>query len=674
MNSVRIELKEAVHGLGCYVHFPGDLHSRLITKRIQQNTPIPIEIPKEAIAVCVTLVVRFSSGWLRHSRCRINLSEEKTSANLHDEQENSESYGTVTLSFKPSPSRVNIPGALYSKWYFVPSNAQDFLDRTACNAKWYEKMDPVETLNGLAHMPYWNNQRSSIPGSFFAFTTHRNVTYDSDTFQEVFIDWAQGLVNPGSFNNPHIMQEWLATGLMIFGKSIDYASDRTVRSASIIERFSSTARLDGIGDCEDIAKEISMAHADLCTISLCRSQNALKNLQLTANNYTCLSVLTTVKKESGPVQVHECNLLVHKSCIDGYERTNNRSFLIDGTYLNHPNSPNDLTHRPWVYKHAISAMVYDVGEFYFKYKDQPGTYGVAFSDIFPVFKQSVETVWICKPDPEEIQLIHNVLKSNIPMSVKTFGFEHQSVAMRFEQVVFSSPKPEEHMQLSFGDTMSDHMRARVHKLALGFRAPCIVLEAATTLWKNTSLAREVSYTIDTNGLFQNLTIGHHGNVAPARGIFVGHTHHRKNGVGGYRNFNVPTPEDVAVFIAQRTMDLLRGVRAQVSAQVITHKNVYEMTGYNESDGAVAILVEKYSTQNHLTCEGQVCHDALQCARYACKDFVLFEDGRSEVRNKQLFSSEIVQKKYIDCFAVEGVRVRISQMSFDLYTNEICKTF
>ena len=174
---------------------------------------------------------------MRHSRARIDLSllsESETVVVLKNEQLDGTDYGEVTAKWAARPSsRVeSVAGTLYREWFFVPNFANALVREAKKKSEWFKDRHPTKKrcewsggeLSGRVHMPLWNNQSGSIPGVFFAFSCRRDTSrYTNDDLEDVFCVVARPLTGGTTLSvkrRPRLVGEWLATGLMAIGKSI----------------------------------------------------------------------------------------------------------------------------------------------------------------------------------------------------------------------------------------------------------------------------------------------------------------------------------------------------------------------------------------------------------------------------------------------------------------------
>ena len=570
---------------GYYIHFPSSKDSVLLEGIAAADSKIDFMIPEEARAVCITLVERYEKGWLRKSRCRFSLKNEaatrygsKTSALL--DEATSTTKGLVTLKIDASEfiSLSENDTRTKQKWFFVDEMHDENIKEVYRDGQWYLTREPIDASIKNLHIPFWNNKKDSIPGSFFAFSAPRVKTYSKETFGEVFEKAT--LLLDASFSD-----KTLALGLAMFGMSIQYQFDRTTWSSDLVERFSSNARLDGIGDCEDIAKETMMAHHDLCTLKSEQMNPVLQNIQASARKFVCTLILCTVQRpHSSRTEGHAVAMLLPTSFFREYGATQEmNTFLCDGTYPCYPTHQwadgKDVNNRPWKYKHVVSALKYKEGEIYFCYKDHD-EYGVLFEDIFPSIKPNVTYRWVS--DLRHIRkqnMVNDILQSNIPVQTHTFNDRTQSVVDRFQKVQLYSENATATFNLYFPE-MS--LRAK----ALSRIDECMYGDARRSLQKHTET--EVRFTSEA-GKLTTVTKGEYGKVnrPSEQSTQTGHTHH--SGLW----FNPPTPDDVVVFITQRVYGLVLNSINNLSSPVPTTETIisphftYEIRDKIEEDGMIS---------------------------------------------------------------------------------------
>ena len=667
--------------VACHIHFP-PLSKVVSFTSIQGD--IFFKVPTEAQAVCATLVWRFGKGWVPHGRCRFSLTKETEQKEVKHES-TLQVNGTATLTYGGVLKHGDAP-VLLREWFFVPPEHNDWLATALADCQqWYvgkKQREPVDMSIDKVHMPFWNNMYDSVPGWFFAFDLPRGVhthpgtlqRFSSGEWKEVVdivkssvlgLTTSAGLV--GDLPDTPIL---MALSISVFSMSISYEQDFHHNSGGIIERFSSNGRFDGIGDCEDIAKEACMAHAELVALPdekfKNRGREALKmdmvmcSVKKSARLHQAVMVLGTVQRPtSAEVQAHAFCMLLPKEFLkydvkgaqtgDGTTHT----FLCDGTYACYPsaNAPAGWG-RPYEYKYAISGIIMGQGEVFFHYINKPGTYGVHFSDIFPCVAQNV--TWTSTHPSNMTSACHDmarsIMVSNMPIQGKTFTFEAQSPASRFLNV-WSHRSGDLKLFRDFGGASVDN----------GY-VDCANLQSPNhkALEEANASYMEVAYVGDR--------ITQQGSYGTVRrpyesGRVAGHTHHREDG-HGFRTFNPPTPADLVVFIVHRVCSKLawRGTSPEDIRQketVFTHNNLYEVTDTGDAHGIVSTLLTKYRLKNLNPDEEQVGSDAN--ALFIQRGFGQgVGSALSKMVKHEMFEKEADEAAYIDFLETTGdigIRVR-----------------
>lgn len=647
--------------IACHAHFSGDI-ARVPRERASRvfstaNDVFEFEVPRDLKndrrddrgadggseggdpppeALRVTLVQRFRKGWLRHSRARIPLDALRTSSktfDLKNEQLDGKTYGTVTASWVSQGSSVprDHEGDVYREWFFVPSGlAREVVTQANEKSEWFndpkDPKNPTERLckwpdgwsgselSDRVHIVSWNNQPDSIPGSFFAFSCRRDTSrHSKEDLEDVFCGIARPLVGGTTCKverRPRLRGEWLATGLMAFGKTVHYEGDRTVDSSKIVERFSSTARLDGLGDCEDIAKETAMAHADLVatekewTRATTITETCVEMCALVeeAKKYVCAIALCTVRRRGrAKIEAHAFAMLLPKCAFsdhEGRDDDDRSAFVADGTYPCDPSSKNEPRAgvRPWKYEHVVSALVYGEGEIYFRYDGEPKNYGVLADDLFPYVSDGVVIEWAYRVrGQKDRDAIERVLASNLPTTTRTFQYENETLSQRFRKLVRWS----EIDTTKIFKHATEEEKRRIRIASAGFRTSCPSRETFENRLGFTAEHREHAGNVDesSNDDVHHI-VGGNGSVPAVVGVANSyHTHHIPHGRSRYLKFNAPTPDDVAIFVAGRAAGLLvlpRGTeeerrKIQATSTVITRNNRYEMSSTDDANDAVTAL-------------------------------------------------------------------------------------
>lgn len=652
--TARLELARATSaaidvGLACHVHFPGT--ARTVSAIVPSTRVLAFDVPRGAEAVCVTLAERFSGGWLRHSRCRFDGTRVEDEAALKDEQlrVGSPPYGSARLRLS-EPIAV-VSETLVREWFHVPRECEAVL--RAANARWFDALEPADSTIARVHAATWNNHPDSIPGWCFAFPPAAERGYSDDDLKGVFTRAFETL-RPRRFEIVDLLQAperevaaVVALGLGMFGQSITYERDVTVRGVAV-ERFSSTARLDGVGDCEDMAKESALAFGDLvaheASVDL-----ALYRLSETARLFQFCTCLATVRRHpGGGLEAHAFGMMIPNGAFPAelltsderarYVTRDRATYACDGVYDCHPTKVKISKHAgreprageqaaPWEYAHVVSAFVFNRGEVYFRSSSRRGTYGVPFSKLFPTMDADVECVDALGVDSEALRRAATlVLRSNLPRATRTFGFETLTPVARFDQVVADTKDRAAHILKTF-DAMSATSRRRFERLGDQLRAPCVDAAAFDELRVATTAYAETAFQVDRDGRTTAKTQGGYGQVvepSPAphsddAPVVGGHTHHRLEGRETFRERSPPTPEDYVSFAARRVWALLNARGSSPSALheaaiVVTNGAVYELNETGRADGIVTRAFIALATSDAVPTEADVWRKVRDAAR------------------------------------------------------------
>jgi hypothetical protein len=580
-----------------------------------------------------------------------------------------DAYGSATLTMT-NPITHNTAAVLAREWFAISELSLDVFKRS--DSLLYNVLTAIDSSIERVHAPTWNNHDDVIvPGWCFAFPPPGQTKYSDSDLREVF-ELAGGMLSTGAHTTAAALGytdtrvcEILALGLTLFGLSIFYENDHTVRGTSV-ERFSSTARLDGLGDCEDIAKESALAFGDLLTFK--RSDNIFLSCdRAKAAQFQFGICLATIRRKPGDkMEAHAFGMLIpnvifpdemlteaEKESLDQSQSL--ATYLCDGVYDCHPTKAkicrgtmtaggvvaHDEQLAPWNYEHIVSAFVYNKGEVYFTHHDNTQGYGIHFDSVFPHVKHDVVCINALgqkASTAERRQAAAAVLACNLPRATRTFGFETQSPADRLDLVVSETKNRALRMQVTF-DSMHSGVRSRFARLHKHLRAPCLSQDAFTELRANTSKYKETAFQVRDDGTLLARTQGKHGSVkepSPAalndtteRAVTVGgHSHHRQEGEHDYRECNVPTPEDFISFAARRVWALLnaRGstpVALHKAAIVMTHESVYELNETGQADGIVTCVYLNLAMRGGSKSEEVVWHEVRNRLRRALE----MEDNR-----------------------------------------------
>jgi hypothetical protein len=631
--------------VACHVHFP-PCPKVVSFPSIQK--PIFFEVPKTATAVCATLVWRFGKGWLPHGRCRFSLIGGSETQTIKHETTLIEN-GSATLAFNGAIPVAPRRGVLLREWFWVPTEFEVALTNARDLSKaWYTSRTAEDQSIENVHMPYWNNKADSIPGWFFAFDLPRKCRYNYDDFAEVFTLAKNTVLGDGTgtaIDNLALM----AFGLTMFGLSISYTPDIHYGSGHTIERFSSNARLDGIGDCEDIAKEVCMAHADLCKLSESTFRTLeFVTLKTAAKSYTSIIVIGTIRRPSNEMQAHAFCMLVPNEYFDTDDRPVYRETLLcDGTYPCYPTANGVDWQRPWTHELIVSALVMGQGEIYFEYENDDSKYGVKFEDFFPRIKSNVTHVYSNERTSEAKRMANVIVASNLPIQARTLDFEDQSIASRFLNMWSERSGDLAKFKTKGGHVSTDEFMN------------CAPFEGG--LWESLADANE-RYTevAFVNGAISN--VGVYGSVDRLfePGAVAGHSHHRVRGED-YRKFNPPTPSDLKVFVRDRVLSKLHRTMSRKTETVFTHNYLYEITDFGKAGGLVSVLLSKYRMQKNEPTDDEVSRDV----NLFFSENGLTENSKgsiSKVVSEQMFEEEKHEQAYISFLEnFEGLGLKIRRI-------------
>jgi hypothetical protein len=617
--------------LAFHVHFPGSLKVR--SGVVVPSLGVPLLVPTLASAVCVTLVKRVGAGWVRHSRCRFGDQKRKQTVTLKDEQlgTGSPAYGSATLML--TKSLMKVPGhTITREWWCITDKSREVLFARS-NSRWYKHLEPIADSIHAIHAPLWNNHADvGVPGWCFAFPPVGLSRYSGSDLLESFV-FADGLLNKTAHPPPSVLSydekrlnEVLSLGLTLFGLSIYYELDHTARANKTIERFSSTARLDGIGDCEDIAKESALAFGDLKALD--RADNELLALlRMQARKFQfCICLCTVKRKSGGKLEAHAFGMLIPNEVfpeemlssaeLANLSRGDRRTYTCDGVYTCHPSKKKVSRHMPrllslnsdeqiapWEYQHVVSAFVYNKGQVFFHHEGDRGTYGASFDALFPRIEDDIVCVNALGSRASVVErkvAANSVLRSNLPRATRMFGSESQTPIGRLDLVMAETGGRALSMISTF-DQMNDLTRRKILRLSSHLRAPCLSQPSFNELIKNTEQGKEVAFQVKSDGALTMRTNGHSGSVQeplPNSATVGGHTHHRHGGKGPYRSFNPPTPEDFISFATRRAWALLNTepMALHIAAIIVTNANVYELTETTDADGIVTRVYMYHATK------------------------------------------------------------------------------
>jgi len=711
------DAQKQLQSLAYHVHFPGT--GERVSGFVSPSKSVSIEVPVDALAVCLTLVKRFKRGWQRHSRCRFAGVKRIETLSLKDEQLNKGTdppYGEATLQMEESISsrRFDI---VTREWFSISKMSNGVFDRST--ADWYSGLKAVDSSIERVHAPLWNNFSDVlVPGWCFAFPPPGAEKYSASDLEETFI-LASEMLFPISHTAANIMMlqvrdkdSILALGLTLFGMAIFYENDHTAKGVSV-ERFSSTARLDGLGDCEDIAKESALAFGDLVTFN--RADNLfLCALSARAAQFQfCICLGAVQRRTGGEFEGHAFGLLIPnamfpKELLTDDEAANlnpsdvHYTYLCDGVYDCHPTKKkisrkNDgilepgQQFGPFAYTHIVSAFVFNKGEVFFTQDKRHKVYGVSFDDIFPRIAEGVQCVNALGTRAslaERHAAATSVLHANIPRAVRTYGRETQTPMDRFEAVVLETDNRSNRIQNTF-DNMNPKMLVRFQRLEKKLRAPCLTQSAFTELRSNTTKFAETAFQIYDDGSLTERTQGGYGQVAEPSPMTLtsqrvatvgGHSHHRHHNQD-YRPCNVPTPDDFIAFVSRRVWGLLsartkKPLALHKAAVVITHNNVYELNETGQADGVVTCtyldLAMRKNAQLTESLVGQEVRRRVTKLLKADKHnpFIKIDPKTNELtlKTSKVFEPGVAHDQYLEMFE-RIIRVRAVRQDVHQYTQQ-----
>ena len=580
----------------CHAHFPGAQNVK-VAPAISQETifqpqskakcTIVINNPTHYEGLCIVLLRKLHSsvvGWQPHGRCRLERSASGLYQGILIEESTLNPCGklelTIPQKWLPSTqkSEKDDKSQLLRKWFLVPSEQKKMVNQFVEKATWwfkdggskpYPKIQTDEEKEFLSrtHCPFWNNKRDSLPGWCFGMDLPRNPRYTEDEFESV-LKLASMLLfftTEGQKREDQEQGNVIAIALVIFGGSIRYMQDLSSSKESV-ERFSSLGRNDGVGDCEDIAKESIMAFMELKNMNLTNSDkknSLLAAAHTKAQEYVPALALVTVC-DNRQYFAHAVAMLIPKSFFTQTDDTESQCLLCDGTYLCYPKY--DVVNkwkRPYEYRYVVSAMLceplYDehgksTREIYFKYKDGPGSYAVELKDLCMNRRLvSWERTHALLSEDQE-QIFRNILTANRPIVSSTLTGEW-TVAERF--II---------------------LQRRKLQTLLGFPIP-LVFPTNTSQIKD-YIEKDVEYTGVLEGTSYVMNgVGTFGAVdRPYLGAVGGGWHSHNIQVNHLEKFSPPSHYDIIVFIAMRATGMYLHEKTLFKIELICAlKSVYEMT-------------------------------------------------------------------------------------------------
>ena len=338
-----------------------------------------------AIAIFLCVLVPHSRGWIENGRTVWTRGETgKKQLHLRDPQK--KPRGRAMLSdAPPSWTTGSRPRKMVSLgrdgWFFATSKEEAFLKKYVKeNQAWFSGEKTKRALFpewDRVHMPMYDNNVDGLPG--WSFLQNENMDTTETAFRESFCIAARLLKKRAQIENLENLNlqektEVLGVGLQLFGSSITYEHDVCFDSDGKeipSEVFSSTAREDGVGDCEDIAYEIICASKTLQRKYLLWKDPLVRSMAKIAKTFVFGLCLSSVKNNT---EAHAIVLAMPRSWVETFNGVENKTYenrgskclLLDGVCLRKPIWRDDNRHivpRQSQERHKITARE-DVDSFY----------------------------------------------------------------------------------------------------------------------------------------------------------------------------------------------------------------------------------------------------------------------------------------------------------------------
>lgn len=471
----------------CHAHFPGAT-SRISfqsgEKKIRGNQEcisLHLDLPSDSECyrgVSFVLLKKENNSvvsWYPYARCRVeNLTVSKQTYQMKEENNNSFKTG-VKLCVKSSVElslKTKEKGTLIDEWFLVPKCFEQAIEKMRKEGmQWFKSSGGEEGTSDErrnrananphadererkfitnTHMPYWNNNLKSLPGWFFAVDNPETDRYEKSIFQEVL---CLAKIMLHFTNKEAAREEDVLLGLMltVFGGSVRYGKDIAPGSGKGIERFSSLARNDGMGDCEDIAKESCMCLSELKRLEYSDESSELLHKVIEASKKYIPAILLVTVKSDDQMFAHAVCCLIPRSFFDSEGDSKDECLLCDGTYLCFPKYDCPLPDencegrgwsRPYEYRYVVSAMLCEplyadgdeskeIREVYFSYDEKGSSYGVLLKHLCGRGEKKVHWKSTHEAfDEKASETIRTILRANRPIAGDTATGEW-SVAERF---------------------------------------------------------------------------------------------------------------------------------------------------------------------------------------------------------------------------------------------------
>lgn len=619
-----MNIEVTINGNGtfvCHAHFPeakrrvsyksGEICTKFDGNLLKWSISVPDEIKRDGGSICLVLLRkenRSVTSWYPYGRCRIlnlgsikegpihSMREEENLASKPSAKAKITMKGFEHIERAPPSHRSlrkntknNGTTILKAKWFLVSESFdKEIQTMMQKNIEWFEEAQVTTKVEEgeqnfikRTHMPYWNNNIDSLPGWFFAMDAPLKKRYRKQIFTEAMCV-AKIMLH---FTNKGLAKKTdLLLGLTteVFGGSVRYGKDIAPFSRKGVERFSSLARNDGMGDCEDISKESCMAFSELKALKGVKQMDPLHDVWREAQHYIPCVLLVTVKTFSGERFAHAVCGLLPSSFLRQTDTvvSDRKALLCDGTYLCFPwydcPSPNESYcegkgwKRPYEYRHAVSAMLCEplqteggeVREVFFSYSQESDRYGVLLKDLCEAKSTTVRVTPTHEPFGLDVKKkIKQTLKANRPIVGVTMRGEW-SITERFALI----------------------QRYRLNKL-MGFSLPLIYPTNAQSMLQRTLGNQEFTgfydsknkqYVETTDGFFAGVPRECFSSKLKDKSILY-HNHHLNKDFDGQK-FNPPSHHDVLIFIAMRaTREIFKEENCLLRLEVVPARdNVFEM--------------------------------------------------------------------------------------------------
>ena len=541
----------------------------------------------------VVLVKRVKGGWEPFGRCVFQMLPEQHEYTAQLLHENTLLYnGKVSLHVDvgcpPCPLREPVD-TLYRQWFSIRSEDKKRIDemRETC-LSWVTRVGASHPELQKVHMNFWNNNTCSVPGWFFAMDLPPSPRYIDELIEPYHL--AEEIMRSQARGTS---ENTLALTLTVIGGSIKYRHDtHDGIHRAVIERFSSVARMDGVGDCEDIAKEMAMAFLDIKNYS--GDHPGLVWLRKEASRFVAAMCVGSVTKTGESEQRGHCFLVLIPIAFLCSGDSSKPCLLCDGTYISYPGHerPENWPAPPFQYNHVVSAMFCEqVGEEVIRevmFCNPDNTYGVPFQALMECRSADVK----CSAThgtltANDLRIAASVVSGNRPIVAETYDAAEIKPAKSFIERFLHNHKSAKGL-IDANETM-----ASSQQLVGDVPGYCASREEFDEQLQRTMGKIEFAGDISKNGM-KTLNSGEYYSISrtiPRPDTFGGfHNHHTGE---NERLFNPPSSADVQVFLAQVAISRLNDTHTLRTIEVVwTRYHVYEITFFDDYlySNASALLV------------------------------------------------------------------------------------